>query len=44
MMNISEQSHASIASALEEALSRYAVKNDSSVVTDIHLQPKQDSG
>ena len=39
MMNISEQSHASIASALEEALSRYAVKNDSSVV-----QPKQDSG
>ena len=44
MMNISEQSHASIASALEEALSRYAGKNDSSVVTDIHLQPKQDSG
>lgn len=26
MMNISEQSHASIASALEEALSRYAMK------------------
>lgn len=44
MMNISEQSHASIASALKEAVSRYAAKNDTSVVTDIHLQPKQDSG
>ena len=44
MMNISEQSHASIASTLKEAIGRYIATDDNSVVTDIHLQPKQDSG
>lgn len=44
MMNISEQSHTSIASMLKEAVSRYITTDDNSVVTDIHLQPRQDSG
>ena len=44
MMNISEQSHTSIASTLKEAVSRYITTDDNSVVTDIHLQPRQDSG
>lgn len=44
MMNISEQSHTSIASTLKEAVSRYITMDDNSVVTDIHLQPRQDSG
>lgn len=43
-MNISEQSHSSVASLLKEAISRYASGSESSVVTDIHLQPNQDSG
>ena len=44
MMNISEQSHAAITSTLKEALQAYAADGDKSVVTDIHLQPRQDSG
>lgn len=44
MMNLSEQSHSAIASTLKEALKAYASDGDKSVVTDIHLQPKQDSG
>ena len=43
-MNISEQSHSAIAATLKEALERYKAGNDQSVVTDIHLLPKQDSG
>lgn len=43
-MEISEQSRAAIASVLEEALSRYVVEGEDSVVTDIHLQPNSDSG
>lgn len=43
-MNISEHSHFSIISALKEALCRYITGSEGSVVTDIHLQPKQDSG
>lgn len=43
-MDISEQSHAAIASVLEEALKRYASAGDESVLTDIHLLPNQDSG
>ena len=43
-MNISEQSHSSIASMLKEAISRYVSGNDNAVVTDIHLQPNPDSG
>lgn len=45
MMNISEQSHASIYSTLKEALASYIPGEDkNTVVTDIHLQPRQDSG
>ena len=44
MMDISEQSHAAIASVLEEALKRYASAGEESVLTDIHLLPNQDSG
>lgn len=43
-MEISEQSRAAIASALKEALCRYAGGGEDSVVTDIHLQPNSDSG
>ena len=43
-MNISEQSHTSIASTLKEAIVKYIATDESTVVTDIHLQPKQDSG
>lgn len=43
-MNLSEQSRASIASTLKEALALYVANGENSVVTDIHLQPKQDSG
>ncbi len=43
-MEISEQSHAAIASVLKEALSRYVAGGEDSVVTDIHLQPNSDSG
>lgn len=43
-MNISEQSHSAITCTLKEALERYKASDDKSIVTDIHLQPKQDSG
>lgn len=43
-MNISEQSHSATTSTLKEALERYKASDDKSIVTDIHLQPKQDSG
>ena len=43
-MNISEQSHSAITFTLKEALERYKASDDKSIVTDIHLQPKQDSG
>lgn len=43
-MNISEHSHFSILSALKESLCRYVTGAENSVVTDIHLQPKQDTG
>lgn len=43
-MKISEQSHHALASALKEALSRYVGKEENSAVTDIHLQPRQESG
>ena len=41
-MDISEQSHAAIASVLKEALKRYT--GEESVLTDIHLHPNQESG
>ena len=43
-MNISEQSHSAITSTLKDELERYKASDDKSIVTDIHLQPKQDSG
>lgn len=44
-MKLNEQSHNAIASALREAVSRYkGIDEENFVVTDIHLQPNQDSG
>ena len=43
-MDISEQSHAAIASVLKEALKRYTSTGEESVLTDIHLHPNQESG
>ena len=43
-MNISEQSRSAIVSTLNEAISKYKLGENKSVVTDIHLQPRQDSG
>lgn len=43
-MDISEQSHAAIASTLKEALKRYISIGEESVLTDIHLLPSQESG
>lgn len=44
LVKLSAQSHASIASSLREAVDKYIVDGERTVVTDIHLQPKQDSG
>ncbi|MDE5676713.1 MAG: hypothetical protein K2G02_10200 [Phocaeicola sp.] len=43
-MKLSAQSHASISSSLREALGKYKAEEGKMVITDIHLQPKQDSG
>ena len=43
-MKFSAQSHASIASSLREAGDKYIANGERTVVTDIHLQPTQDSG
>lgn len=43
-MKMSEQSRASIVSALKTALCRYTSEGDETVVTDIHLQPNSGSG
>ncbi len=43
-MKLSAQSHASIASSLREAIDKYTTDGERTIVTDIHLQPKQDSG
>lgn len=43
-MKMSEQSRASIVSALKTALCRYTSEGDEMVVTDIHLQPNSESG
>ena len=43
-MKLSAQSHASIASSLREAIDKYKADGERTVVTDIHLQPRQDSG
>lgn len=43
-MKMSEQSRASIVSALKTALCRYTSEGDETVVTDIHLQLNSESG
>ena len=43
-MNISEQSRSAIVSTLNEAISKYKLGEEKTIVTDIHLQPRQDSG
>ena len=43
-MKMSEQSRASIVSALKTAVCRYRSEGDETVVTDIHLQPNSESG
>lgn len=43
-MKLSAQSQASIAAALREAMEKYQADGEKTVVTDIHLQPKSDSG
>ena len=44
-MKFSEQSKASVISCIKEAISRYmGGSEENQVVTDIHLQPRQDSG
>ena len=43
-MNISEGSRSAIVSTLNEAISKYKLGEDKTIVTDIHLQPRQDSG
>ena len=43
-MKMSEQSRASIVSALKTALCRYTSEGDETVVTDIHLQPNSECG
>lgn len=43
-MKMSEQSRASIVSALKTALCRYTSEGDETAVTDIHLQPNSESG
>lgn len=43
-MNVSEKTRAAISSSIREALCRYENGEENSCVTDIHLQPRQDSG
>lgn len=43
-MNVSEKTRAAISSSIREALCRYVSGDENTVVTDINLQPKQDSG
>ena len=43
-MKISEKTRTAISSTIKEAVCRYVPGEENSVVTDIHLQPKQDSG
>lgn len=43
-MKLSAQSHVCIVSSLREATAKYVADGGRTVVTDIHLQPKQDSG
>lgn len=43
-MKLSAKSQAAVTSVVQDALGRYLHGEENTVVTDIHLQPKQDSG
>lgn len=43
-MNLSESSQESILHCLKKVISHYTTGEEPSVVTDIHIQPKQDTG
>lgn len=43
-MNLSSQSYTVVKSSIEEALGKYVADGNRTMITDIHLQPKQDSG
>lgn len=43
-MKLSTSSHSLIESALKEAVSRFACQCEQTIITDIHLLPRQDSG
>lgn len=43
-MKLSAESHSSIVNAIQKALGRYLSGNGMSIVTDIYLQPLQDTG
>ena len=43
-MKKKKKTRAAISSSIREALCRYVSSEENTVVTDIHLQPKQDSG
>lgn len=43
-MKLSGQSHSSIVSAVKKALGRYLTGEEKNIVTDIHLQPVQETG
>ena len=43
-MKLGAQSHTTIASALQQALTKYSSQSGKSVVTDIHLQPNPVTG
>ena len=43
-MNFSSQTSAAVKASLEKALKRYASKGNQTVITDIYLQPKPETG
>ncbi len=43
-MKLSAKSHAALTSAVQEALGHYPLTEENAAVTDLHIQPKQDSG
>lgn len=43
-MKLSTQSHLSIEEAIKKAVNKFAVEEEQTFITDIHLQPRQSSG
>lgn len=43
-MKLNAQSHSTMLSIIKKALKRYASKEEKNLITDIHLQPNQDTG